>query len=74
MTRRVHGDFVFRSNFAVDFDFVIGKQRLRGNGLRGLVALALMLVFRASIIFAIALAAKPGMSWLSQILTSRINL
>jgi hypothetical protein len=51
-----------------DYDFRLAKSHLRGNGWRGLAALALMLIARAVIVGAIAISARPGGLWLVQLL------
>jgi hypothetical protein len=48
----------------VDYDFRLGKSHLRGNGWRGLAALAIVLTVRAAIVGAIAFSARPGGVWL----------
>lgn len=48
----------------VDYDFTLGKQRLRGVGWRGLVALAMTFIFRAVIFAIIIVSAKSASSWL----------
>jgi hypothetical protein len=51
-----------------DYDFRFAKSHLRGNGGRGLAALALVLIARAAIVGAIAISARPGGLWLVQLL------
>jgi hypothetical protein len=53
---------------ATDYDFRLAKAHLRGNGWRGLAALALLLITRAAIVGAIALSARTGGLWLLQVL------
>jgi hypothetical protein len=52
----------------IDFDFRLGKSHLRGNGWRGLAALAIVLTVRAAIVGAIAFSARPGGVWLVQLI------
>ena len=52
----------------VDFDFTLGKQRLRGVGWRGLVALGITLVFRAAVLAIIVISAKNASDWLPQLI------
>jgi hypothetical protein len=52
----------------IDYDFRLGKSHLRGNGWRGLAALAIVLIARAVIVGAIAILARPGGVWLVQLL------
>jgi hypothetical protein len=52
----------------VDYDFRLAKAHLRGNGWRGLAALALVLIARAAIVGAIAISARTGGFWLVQLL------
>ena len=42
----------------VDYDFTLGKQRLRGVGWRGLVALGITLVFRTEAFAIMVISAK----------------
>jgi hypothetical protein len=42
-----------------DYDFQLGKDHLRGNGWRGLVALGFVLTRRGTIVAALAISAKP---------------
>jgi hypothetical protein len=51
-----------------DYDFRLAKTHLRGNGWRGLAALAIVLIARAAIVGVIALAARSGGLWLVQLL------
>jgi hypothetical protein len=48
----------------VDYDFTLGKQRLRGVGWRGLVALGITLILRAAVLAVIVITAKNAGSWL----------
>lgn len=43
----------------VDYDFIVGKQRLRGAGWRGLVALFLWFALRLTITIIIVIWSKP---------------
>jgi hypothetical protein len=52
----------------VDYDFTLGKQRLRGVGWRGLVALVITLVFRAAMIAIIIISAKSASGWVPQLI------
>jgi hypothetical protein len=49
----------------IDYDFRLAKAHLRGNGWRGLAALALVLIVRAAIVGVIALCARPEGVWLA---------
>jgi hypothetical protein len=51
-----------------DYDFRLAKTHLRGNGWRGLAALAIVLIARAAIVGVIALTARSGGLWLVQLL------
>ena len=51
-----------------DYDFELARAHLRGNGWRGLAALAIVLIARAAIVGVIALSARPGALWLVQLL------
>ena len=51
-----------------DYDFKLARAHLRGNGWRGLAALAIVLIARAAIVGVIALSARPGALWLMQLL------
>jgi hypothetical protein len=51
-----------------DYDFRLAKTHLRGNGWRGLAALAIVLIGRAAIVGVIALSARSGSLWLVQLL------
>jgi hypothetical protein len=51
-----------------DYDFRLAKARLRGNGWRGLAALAIVLIARAAIVGAIAFSARPTGVWLVQLI------
>ncbi len=51
-----------------DYDFRLAKTHLRGNGWRGLAALAIVLIVRAAIVGVIALSARSGGVWLVQLL------
>jgi hypothetical protein len=50
-----------------DYDFRIAKAHLRGNGWRGLAALAIVLIVRAAIVGVIALSARSGGVWLAHL-------
>jgi hypothetical protein len=52
----------------VDYDFRLGKSHLRGNGWRGLAALAIVLTMRAAIVSAVAFLARLGSVWLIQLI------
>ena len=52
----------------VDYDFTLGKHRLRGTGWRGLAALGITLSLRAAIFAVIAISAKPERTWLVHLL------
>jgi hypothetical protein len=52
----------------VDYDFRLGKSHLRGNGWRGLAALAIVLTMRAAIVSAVAFLARLGSAWLIQLI------
>ena len=43
----------------VDYDFTLGRQRLRGTGWRGLAALGITLSLRAVILAVVVVSAKP---------------
>jgi hypothetical protein len=51
-----------------DYDFRLAKAHLRGNGWRGLAALAIVLIARAAIVGAIAFSARSGGVWLVQLI------
>jgi len=51
-----------------DYDFRLGKSHLRGNGWRGLAALAIVLTMRAAIVGAVAFSARLGGVWLIQLI------
>jgi hypothetical protein len=51
-----------------DYDFRLAKTHLRGNGWRGLVALAIVLIARAAIVGVIAISARSGGLGLVQLL------
>jgi hypothetical protein len=51
-----------------DYDFTLGRQRLRGTGWRGLAALGIALSLRAAIFGFIALSARPTGAWLVHLL------
>jgi hypothetical protein len=51
-----------------DYDFRLARIHLRGNGWRGLAALALVLIARAAIVGTIAISARPSGLWLVQLL------
>jgi hypothetical protein len=53
-----------------DFDFQVGKwMRFQGRGGRALVALAMILVFLGCIAGATAVVARPGVTWLLQLVS-----
>lgn len=52
----------------IDYDFRLGRSHLRGNGWRGLAALALVLTLRAAIVGAIAFYATPGAVWVIRLI------
>ena len=52
----------------IDYDFRLGRSHLRGKGWRGLVALVMVLLLRATIIAGIAISARIGVLWLVQLL------
>ena len=52
----------------MDYDFRLGRNHLRGNGWRGLAALALVLTLRAAIVGAIAFYAIPGGAWVIRLI------
>jgi hypothetical protein len=52
----------------IDYDFRLGKSHLRGNGWRGLAALAIVLTVRAAIVAAIAFSARPTGVWIFQLI------
>jgi hypothetical protein len=52
----------------VDYDFTLGKLRLRGVGWRGLMALCITLMFRAAILTIIVISAKNASGWLPQLI------
>ena len=52
----------------IDYDFRVGKNRLRGTGPRGLAALAIVVTLRAALVGMIAVSAKTGGIWLAQLL------
>ena len=49
-----------------DYDFKLARAHLRGNGWRGLAALAIVLIARAAIVGAIAFSARMVGVWLVQ--------
>jgi hypothetical protein len=51
-----------------DYDFRLAKAHFRGNGWRGLAALAIVLIARAAIVGAIVLSARSGGVWLVQLI------
>jgi hypothetical protein len=52
----------------VDYDFTLGRQRLRGTGWRGLAALGITLSLRAGTVAVIVISAKSISSWLVHLL------
>jgi hypothetical protein len=58
----------------VDYDFTLGKQRLRGVGWRGLVALSLLFAVRATILGIIVFSAKPVGAWLLPLLQRLLGI
>jgi hypothetical protein len=52
----------------VDYDFMLGRQRFRGVGWRGLVALGITLMVRAMIIAIIIISAKNASGWMPQLI------
>lgn len=52
----------------VDFDFTLGKQRLRGVGWRGLLAFGITLMVRAAVLAIIIISAKNASAWLPQLI------
>jgi hypothetical protein len=52
----------------IDYDFNIAKAHFRGNGWRGLAALAIVLIVRATIVGLIAFSADSGGTWLAHLL------
>ena len=58
----------------VDYDFVVGKKRFRGVGWRGLAALAVMFVLRATVFGIILVSAKPSGAWLVQLLQRLLGI
>jgi hypothetical protein len=62
-------EFVLEGTTLVtDYDFRLARAHLRGNGWRGLAALAIVLIARAAIVGAIAISARPSCLWLVQLL------
>jgi len=57
-----------RDLVAIDYDFKLGRNHLRGNGWRGLAALVVVLTLRAAIVGTIAITARPGGMWLVQLM------
>jgi hypothetical protein len=55
-----------RDLVAIDYDFKLGRNHLRGNGWRGLAALVVVLTLRAAIVGTIVITARPGGMWLVQ--------
>jgi hypothetical protein len=51
-----------------DYDFRLAKTHFRGNGWRGLAALAIVLIARAAIVGSIAFSARSGGVWLVQLI------
>jgi hypothetical protein len=58
----------------IDYDFRLGRSHLRGKGWRGLAALVLVLMLRATIVGAIAISARIGVLWLVQLLQHAVWL
>ena len=52
----------------VDYDFMLGRQRFRGVGWRGLVALGITLMVRATILAIIIVSAKNASIWAPQLI------
>jgi hypothetical protein len=52
----------------VDYDFTLGKQRLRGVGWRGLAALGITLIIRAAVLAIIVISAKSASDWLPRLI------
>jgi hypothetical protein len=55
-----------------DYDFKLARAHLRGNGWRGLAALAMVLIARAAIIGAIVFSARMGGVWLVQFIENLV--
>ena len=58
----------------VDYDFVLGRQRFRGVGWRGLAALGLLFTARATTIGIIVIYAKPASAWLLPLLQRLLGI
>jgi hypothetical protein len=58
----------------VDYDFTLGKKRLRGAGWRGLAALGLLFSVRAVVLSIIVFSAKPASAWFWQLLQHLLRL
>lgn len=52
----------------IDYDFKLGKSHLRGTGLRGLAALAIVFTSRAALVGMIAFSARGAGVWLVHLL------
>ena len=52
----------------VDYDFMLGRQRFRGVGWRGLVALGITLMVRAMVFAIIVIPAKNASGWVPQLI------
>ena len=52
----------------VDYDFMLGKQRFRGVGWRGLVALGITLMVRAAVLAIIIISAKNASGWMPKLI------
>jgi hypothetical protein len=57
----------------VDYDFTLGRNRLRGVGWRGLVALGLTLALRAATLTIITVSARYATAWLAHLLHSWLS-
>jgi hypothetical protein len=53
---------------AIDYDFRLARAHFRGSGWRGLAALALVLIVRATSVAVVAFFASSGGMWLVQLL------
>ena len=52
----------------VDYDFMLGRQRFRGVGWRGLVALGITLMVRAMVFAIIVISANNASGWVPQLI------
>ena len=52
----------------VDYYFVLGRQRFRGVGWRGLAALGITLMVRAMVLAIIIISAKNVSGWVPQLI------